>query len=88
MPKFYPSQEIIDDVFAMWIYDQFKNNKEIPIPNIKDRKKYLGIYESFKIVSEFEDDFSNGQVIRDKSIAMMLTLEAKFNKMDYPELWI
>lgn len=88
MPKFYPNQDIIDDVFAKWIYDEFKDNKDIPIPAIKDKKKYLGIYESFKLVAECKDVFGSEQRIRNKAKDMLKQLEEKFNKDDYPELWI
>lgn len=88
MPKFYPSQAIIDDVFAKWIYDEYRADRDIPIPAIKDRQKYLGIYESFKIVSECPNGFGSEQRVRDKAKDMLKQLEDKFNKEDYPELWV
>lgn len=38
MPKFFPSQQMIIDIFAKWIYDEYKLGNDIPIPAIKIKR--------------------------------------------------
>ncbi len=88
MPKFYPNQQIIDDKFAQWIYDELRDDKEISVSAIKSRKKFIEMIESFTLVAIFKDVFSSEQRVRDSASKIIEKIREKYNKEDYPEMWI
>ncbi len=89
MPKFYPNQAIIDDRVAANLYQRYKDlDSGILIKPIKTRKEFLSIQKSLTLLIEFKDVLWSASSVRDKAREHLDILIEKYNKDDYPELWV
>jgi len=89
MPRFYPSQEIIDNKLASKLYDGYRNNdNSIFNIEIKNRKDFIELSKALKLLIDCPDGMSSEKKTRVDALNHLEKIREKYNKEEYPELWI